>query len=323
MGTAASPIAELLRSGSLAPAERVFVGASVLPWREAQACWQQWLKAPTIPTNGEDLLPLLGARRSLFSPAAPLELNRKMGVSELLEQQRGAALQDILGTLLGQLQPANVQPIVLDGHQRPGRVLRHTACISLLFDGKRNLLAAAKALHLGSEEKCGVSFNWIHPSGLPINMYAVAPPGLATLNHAQLYATAQKGKAGGVSFVHLGGAEELVMAAVSYCRNGQLRWIADAGLLVAGDSLAPDHLRQLARRNPLVTYALGLVLNTLENELALTAAAKLRDALPKRPLSPRQMAQVAMALVGRRSLFSLRQPLLLKARLAWWLLTTR
>ncbi len=113
------------------------------------------------------------------------------------------------------------------------------------------------------------------------------------------------------------------MAAVSYCRNGQLRWIADAGLLVAGDSLAPDHLRQLARRNPLVTYALGLVLNTLENELALTAAAKLRDALPKRPLSPRQMAQVAMALVGRRSLFSLRQPLLLKARLAWWLLTTR
>ncbi|CAK0773088.1 hypothetical protein CCP3SC1_60021 [Gammaproteobacteria bacterium] len=322
MNTTTSPLFRWICSQALSPAEHAFLGTMILPLDEAEVCWQQWLNTPKLPHGGEDLLPLLHERSHSLTSTAPREVARRLTVAALLEERRGTALQTILGDLLTKMEQRGLSPLVLDGHVRPGRRLRHTASIDLLFPDNRTLQAATNVLGLEEVAIRGGVFKYQHPSGLPVHLYASTPPGLSELDHEQLTAAAQEGTVDGLVFRYLAHIDELALACLAYCGTSQPRWLIDAAVLVGMEGVTPNRLENLAKREPVIACAVDGVLGYLDHTFALPNAVTLRRVLPALPISLRQRYQTVFSIVGRRRFLAARQPLLLRAYLAWWALAT-
>jgi hypothetical protein len=225
----------------------------------AEAGWAAWIAglpadvpAGTQPyaRHQRELLPLLAARLSGFSTAAPEWLAHRLRTAALIEEQRLVAVRDVSGEVLTLPPIRDADPLVIGGLALgetvyPTRQSRHTNSLRLMLPAtislrriERDLTArglAVQPIRWRSFRPPMLGLRGLvlrHPTGLMVILHR---GGIWPLTHARLSAAAALIDAGSVRFRTPAPGDAFVLAAMaagSDRRQAGLIWLADAVFLL-------------------------------------------------------------------------------------------
>lgn len=284
--------------------ERDFLQALLLPQPGADAAWRRWLTRSDIPKGGLDLLPMLGARLMDLDPAPAEPLWTRLSAAVVVEQRRGVLMGEILDAFRSLLADETSKPLLFDGPlpaTAPAPLaLRHSGRLAFLVpkvDASRmadRLVEAGFAVrHPAASTPRRHALR--HVSGLPIQFYAGSlPPPLDAFDYARL--SERVTPDGDVCE-----ADRLALALAegvrTGMREGELRWFADAALLLRSKEADPSRLRQWLAIQPagyLLSGALAVLARTLPGF----------DVPAAKPTPPWTALSAAIGLRGRRAVLA-------------------